>query len=794
MKIRVFLIAAVSLLLVGGSTVALTVSMSGSGSVGDVLPGWSVLEQCTPAMPGDSRGSVGSASFSARATADSRFVANNDVELTSPGGTFRGRVSEVAVGARADVSVAGAAQFLNVERTMPPVWFNDSNDFLAYTYGSGTGQVASVYGIAVDPVDGGILVGSYGTVDGVDRYKVIKYTAAGVYVTEFGSFGSGDGQFGGSISVAVSPVDQAVWVGDGSNRRLQKFVTADGGLTYTYSAKVGSAGTGNGQFNADQNIVVAVDSGGNVYATDKGGTRLQKFNTSAVYQAQVSTGGVVNRSPYSVSVGPTDLVYTTILGPLGAPVHPGTIQVYNTSLVLQTTLTLTAPAGTSTGIANISVDPGGDIWAQWLLAPYLVRYDPTGVEIDRWYSLYPTAQDLNTNFNLAAGAAGLYVMFRPNSGINPYGLSKYGGNYVTGTDYSPVVLSDAIQNYMEACDPTLNGWTLDYQATTDPAVVFPGWSGNVWANLKELFATYNIELVQDAATKTFIIRDIGSVTTEFKNMKPALTRPVNLTGGRVVDVIYQQPRAGGGVVWDAALENESVSIAAGASAVRILATDNHPVELAQPVATDTLPIQPGQYYIVDSTGTHVPADDWAAAGGNLVLVVGESPGTISATFTGPGTDPTGFTGPYKFATGNTPADTPALSIVGNGTFTTPALFSRAGSQGSPFNSPFIDTIDRILNRGHYPSLQDPHVVVELTVPTADLPAMGQAVGTIFVYEQSRYRIIEVRWGNLNSTVTAERYVTTDDFDTLWAANTIGDIDTFWSGFTLSDIQIQPLRN
>lgn len=791
MKIRVFLIAAVSLLLVGGSTVALTVSMSGSGSVGDVLPGWSVLEQCTPAMPGDSRGSVGSASFSARATSDSRFVANNDVELVSPGGTFRGRVSEVAVGARADVSVAGAAQFLNVERIMPPVWFDTSNDTSFVEYGSGTGQVAAGYGIATDPVDGAVFVASHGTVDGVDRNKVIKFTSAGVYVTEFGASGSGDGQFGGSNLSLVVLSDRSVVVGDPGNSRLQKF-TRTSATVYTYAAKVGAAGTGNGQFGSTvQAIPLVRDSADNVYAGDRSNARIQKFTSALVYSAQVS-GASYLLFPYGLAIDSSDVIYATATTAVSAGAV-GTILKYNTSLVLQGTILPEIPPASAAGIMNIAVDAGGRIYVNWGLTTYVLVYDSTGVEVSRWQSRYPASQELNTNYNLTVASSGqVYVLFRPLTG---HGSSDpYAGRYVTSFSQTPVALSAAILTYMEACDPLLNGWTLDYQATTDPAVIFPGWSGNVWANLKELFATYNVELVQDAATKTFIIRDIGSVTTEFKNMKPALTRPVNLTGGRVVDVIYQQPRAGGGVVWDAAAENESVSIAAGASAVRILATDNHPVELAQPVPTDTLPIQPGQYYIVDSTGTHVPAETWRAAGGNLVLAVGDSPGTISATFTGPVTNPDGFTGPYSFATGNTPADIPALSIVGNGTFTTPAVFVRAGSQGSPFNSPFIDTIDRILNRGHYPSLQDPHVVVELTVPTADLPAMGQAVGTVFAYEQSRYRIIEVRWGNLNSTVTAERYVTTEDFDTLWASDTIGDIDTFWSGFTLSDIQIQPLRN
>lgn len=782
-------------LFVGVIALALRVTMTGSGAIGHV-EGWSILESCTPAMPGDSRGSMGTASVRAQAKSTSRFVMDNEALLESSAGSARMRVSEVAVdNLGVDLSLVGPAQFLNVDKTMPPLWFNDANDFQGFTYGSGTGQVASVYGIANDPVDGGVLIASYGTVNGVDRYKVIKYTSAGVYVTEFGAFGTGNGQFSGAMGIAVSPVDQAVWVSDGANNRIQKFTTADGGLTYSYSTKVGTAGTGNGQFGTGS-MSLAVDASGNVYAGDKGNSRIQKFNSSATYQAQVavSAAGGSSLSPYGVAYNSVSnqIVASTNLV-VGATAPVARIEVFNTSLVLQNTLTPTTPNGASIGIGNISVSPTGTIWAHWFLTTFLVEYDSTGVEVARWQSLYPAPTESNTNLAVAAGPDGVYAMFR----TSPITGSPYAGNYVTGFDFSPVLLSSAIQTYMEACDSTLNGWTLDYQAT-DYDVVFPGWSGNVWANLKELFATYNVELVADHATQTFIIRDIGSVTTTIRNFGTGgvTTSPVNLTGGRVVDVVYQQPRAGGGVVWDAATENVTLSIAAGARDTKILYTVNHPAELAQPVPTDTLPIQPGQYYVVDSTGAAVPAETWLAAGGNITLTVGDSPGTISASIIGPASAITGFTGPFSFKTGNDPDDIPALSIVGNGTFCTPQTFVRAGagSQGQPFNSPFMDTVDRVCSRGHYPSRKDPGVTITFTCNVSQLPPMGQAVGTVFPYEQSRYRIVEVRWSNLGATVTAERHVTAGDWETTWAGETAATYEAYWAGYSAGDEQVQPLRH
>jgi hypothetical protein len=745
-----------------------SVSMTGSGSIGHVeAGGWSINEQATPAMPGDTRGSFGSAKLTAGVKSDSRFVMDNEITMDTGNGSQTGRVIDVSIdNLNATLSIAGPGQFLQVDKIMPPIWVNDPNTFLAVEYGPDTGQIASAYSIAVDPVDGGVLVSSYGDVDGVSRNRIIKFDAAGNYVTEFGSQGNGNGQFSNIPTVAVSPVDQAVWVGDQGSSRIQKFVTADGGLTYTYSTKVGSAGSGNGQFGFNgRPIPVAVDASGNVYAGDSGSTRIQKFNSSAVYQSQVNVGGTAAYSPYELAFDPTGTILYASTGVTSTVVAnaPGEIKSYNTSLVLQSTLTFIAPPGTDRGIGSISIDADGSIWAHWFDATYLVRYSTTGSEVGRWQSLYPVAGDFNSNLAIANGSAGTYVYFR----YRHFKTPPYASYHVTGFDYSPVTLSAAIQQYMEACDLTLNGWTLDYQAAVDPDVVFKGWSGDVWANLKDLFAIYGVEKNEDHATQTFIIRDIGSATTTFTNIEPATTRPVNLTGGRPVDVVYQQPRAGGGVVWDAETENVTLSIATGARETRILSTDNHPAELAQPVPTDTLPIQPGQYYVVDSAGAAVPADTWINYGGNITLTVGASPGTISATIQGPGSNPTGFTGPYSFATGTDPGDTPALSIVGNGTFTNPTLFRRAGSQGQPFNSPFMDTVERVCARGHFPSLQDPNVVVNFVVPTAELPPVGQAGGVIFPFEDSRYRIIEVQRGDLKSQITAERWVTLEEIDDLW---------------------------
>ena len=54
--------------------------------------------------------------------------------------------------------------------------------------------------------------------------------------------------------------------------------------TITYVSQFGSAGSGNGQFNSPYSI--SFDSSGNIYVTDNGNHRIQKFDSNGTYISQ----------------------------------------------------------------------------------------------------------------------------------------------------------------------------------------------------------------------------------------------------------------------------------------------------------------------------------------------------------------------------------------------------------------------------------------------------------------------------------------------------------------------------
>ena len=90
-----------------------------------------------------------------------------------------------------------------------------------------------------------------------------------------GSFGTGDSQFNEVYGVAVDSINN-VYVSDRGNHRIQKFTS--GGIFIT---KWGSLGSGDGQLNNPFGVFVG--SSDYVYVTDTFNHRIQKFTSAGIF-------------------------------------------------------------------------------------------------------------------------------------------------------------------------------------------------------------------------------------------------------------------------------------------------------------------------------------------------------------------------------------------------------------------------------------------------------------------------------------------------------------------------------
>jgi tripartite motif-containing protein 71 len=131
-------------------------------------------------------------------------------------------------------------------------------------------------------------------------------------VTEWGSFGTGDGQFNAGDSGLAAGSN--VYLADTYNNRMDKF-SRDGLFLGTW----GKLGRGPGEFNEPNGV--ALDAHGNVYVTDWFNRRVQKFDGNGKlltawghrhhHSGRHHNGPQLFVGPFDVGVGGSGNVYVT---------------------------------------------------------------------------------------------------------------------------------------------------------------------------------------------------------------------------------------------------------------------------------------------------------------------------------------------------------------------------------------------------------------------------------------------------------------------------------------------------
>jgi len=313
--------------------------------------------------------------------------------------------------------------------------------------GTGPGQFWHPYDITVDTRRSKVYVVDY------NLNRVQKFTTTGKYLGGWGSWGNGTGQFMCPTGIAVDSTGN-IFVGDSWNFRVQKFNSTFGYLTHW-----GSPGNDEGEFGTPWGV--AVDSDDNVYISDFEGVYIQKFNGNGEFilrfgGAGSGPGQMVN--PWAVAVDRNDNV-------LVADTVNHRVQKFTKNGDF---LTMWGSAGTGNGqfdfsrgiatdsLGNVYVVDGGNNRVQ--------RFSADGVYLSQWGSYGNGSGQFDYPYGIATDSSGfVYVVdnfnhrvqlfapgaitpgirsIDPNSSIpgSPANLTIHGANFYTGEVKPTVIL------------------------------------------------------------------------------------------------------------------------------------------------------------------------------------------------------------------------------------------------------------------------------------------------------------------------------------------------------------------
>ena len=239
-------------------------------------------------------------------------------------GTGDGEFGEGEFGGPTGIAVDSSGYIYVVDRGNICIQKFDSNgNFITKwgSYGTGDGEFNGPTGIAIDS-SGYVYVTDLILKEG-DNKCILKFGNNGNFITKWGSYGTGDGEFNYPTGIAVDSSDYVYVVDSGDNKCIQKFDSNGNFITkwgspgtgyYKYIAGITIDSSGEGEFNYPTGI--AVDSSDYVYVVDSGNRGdnkcIQKFDSNGNFITKwgsTGTGDGEFNGPTGIVVNSQGAVY-----------------------------------------------------------------------------------------------------------------------------------------------------------------------------------------------------------------------------------------------------------------------------------------------------------------------------------------------------------------------------------------------------------------------------------------------------------------------------------------------------
>ena len=293
--------------------------------------------------------------------------------------------------------------------------------------GSGDGEFNYAHDVALD------AAGNVYVVD-ANNGRIQKFDSSGTYVSKWGSFGNDANQFSTPHGLGLDASGN-IYVADTNNHRIQKFDdsgtfvsawgwgvdTGAGEYEVCTAASVpcraGTTGTGNGQLDSPTSVAVAVS--GNVYVADYLNDRIQVFNSAGTYLAQWGSSGTDDNQ----FNGPFDVALDAAGNVYVVDLFNHRIQKFDSS---GTFLDKWGSSGSGDGQfsypGGVTVDGSGDVYVADKNNHRIQRFDSSGVFVAKWGTRGAGNGQFEYPHRMAVDAAGnVYVADTRNNRVQKFG-------------------------------------------------------------------------------------------------------------------------------------------------------------------------------------------------------------------------------------------------------------------------------------------------------------------------------------------------------------------------------------
>lgn len=166
--------------------------------------------------------------------------------------------------------------------------------------GSGERQFTWPRGVAVSPLDDNIYVSDS------SNHRVQIFDNTGIYMRTFGRYGQSEGEFDCLAGITVNGLGQII-IADRYNHRIQIF-----DRNGTFQSSFGSEGSSDGQLSYPWGV--ACDNMGFIYVCDKENHRIQVFQSNGTFVrkfGRLGNGTGHFDNPHYVAVSPDNKVYVS---------------------------------------------------------------------------------------------------------------------------------------------------------------------------------------------------------------------------------------------------------------------------------------------------------------------------------------------------------------------------------------------------------------------------------------------------------------------------------------------------